>query len=104
MTFDVESIAKDIGELNKKVLESFDTIRAVKEIDVGTAPKKLVYQDDKMKLYHYTPSKKAVCKTPVILVYALVNKQYMLDLQPDRSIVRNLLDHGIDLYIMGICT
>jgi len=100
MTFDVENIAKDIGELNKKVLESFDAIREVNEIDVGTAPKKLVYQDDKMKLYHYTSSKKAVCKTPVILVYALVNKQYMLDLQPDRSIVRNLLEHGIDLYII----
>ncbi|HTR45540.1 MAG TPA: class III poly(R)-hydroxyalkanoic acid synthase subunit PhaC, partial [Thermodesulfovibrionales bacterium] len=31
---------------------------------------------------------------------ALVNRQYMLDLQPDRSIVRNLLQHGMDLYII----
>ncbi len=40
------------------------------------------------------------CKMPVLIVYALVNRQYMLDIQPDRSIVRNLLQHGMDLYII----
>jgi len=101
MRFDVENIAKDIGELSQKLIGGFDSLKDVKEIDVGTAPKELVYQDDKMKLYHYkSQKKKGLCKVPVILVYALVNKQYMLDLQPDRSIVRNLLDHGIDLYII----
>jgi len=34
------------------------------------------------------------------MVYAMVNRQYMLDLQPDRSLVRNLLQHGLDLYII----
>jgi len=37
---------------------------------------------------------------PVLIVYALVNRQYMLDIQPDRSIVRNLLQRGMDLYII----
>jgi polyhydroxyalkanoate synthase len=36
----------------------------------------------------------------VFIVYALVNRQYMLDIQPDRSIVRNLLERGLDLYIV----
>jgi polyhydroxyalkanoate synthase len=36
----------------------------------------------------------------VILVYALVNRYYMLDLQPDRSLVRKLLDEGLDLYVI----
>jgi polyhydroxyalkanoate synthase len=37
---------------------------------------------------------------PVLIVYALVNRQYMLDLQPDRSFIRNLLDQGLDIYII----
>ncbi|MBF0592897.1 MAG: class III poly(R)-hydroxyalkanoic acid synthase subunit PhaC, partial [Nitrospirae bacterium] len=59
-----------------------------------------VYQQDKMKLYHYKNEGNVTCKVPVLIVYALVNKEYMLDLQPDRSIVRNLLNHGVDLYII----
>jgi polyhydroxyalkanoate synthase len=33
-------------------------------------------------------------------VYALVNRPYMVDLQEDRSMVRNLLEHGMDVYLM----
>jgi len=59
-----------------------------------------VYEEDKLKLYHYRQEGKVTCGVPVLIVYALVNRQYMLDLQPDRSIVRNLLQHGMDLYII----
>jgi polyhydroxyalkanoate synthase len=59
-----------------------------------------VYEEDKLQLYHYAQENEVTCKTPVLIVYALVNRQYMLDLQPDKSIVRNLLQHGHDLYIV----
>jgi polyhydroxyalkanoate synthase subunit PhaC len=36
----------------------------------------------------------------VLIVYALVNRQYMLDLQPDRSFIRNMLKFGLDVYII----
>jgi polyhydroxyalkanoate synthase len=35
-----------------------------------------------------------------LIVYALVNRQYMLDLQPDRSMIRNLLGLGLDVFII----
>ena len=38
---------------------------------------------------------------PVLVTYALVNKQYMMDLQPDRSMVKKLLEQGIDLYLLN---
>ncbi|RMD57365.1 MAG: class III poly(R)-hydroxyalkanoic acid synthase subunit PhaC [Nitrospirae bacterium] len=100
MTFDVKNISSEITELNKKLLKGAHTFMEIEEVDVGTAPKDLVFQEDKMKLYHYKNEGKITCSTPVLIVYALVNREYMLDLQPDRSIVRNLLQHGIDLYII----
>jgi polyhydroxyalkanoate synthase len=36
----------------------------------------------------------------VLIVYALVNRPYMVDLQEDRSIVRSLLDGGLDVYLI----
>ncbi len=98
--FDARKIVKEIGELNVKLLKAAETLTEIDEIDVGTTPKELVFEVDKVRLYRYRSEKKATCKTPVLMVYALVNRYYMLDLQPDRSIVRKLLDNGIDLYII----
>jgi polyhydroxyalkanoate synthase len=99
-SFDAKDMVKEIGELNVKLLKAAETLTAMEEVDVGTAPKDLVYEVDKVKLYRYKPQGKVTCKIPVIITYALVNRYYMLDLQPDRSIVRNLLQHGMDLYII----
>ena len=98
--FDVHNFIKEIGEINTKLIKGTGTLAGIDEIDVGTAPKELVYKEDKLKLYHYKQEGKITCKVPVLIVYALVNRQYILDLQPDRSIVRNLLQHGMDLYII----
>lgn len=99
-TFDAKNIIKDMGELNAKLLKGAVALTEVDQIDVGTAPRELVYEEDKLKLYRYKSEGKATSKVPVLIVYALVNRPYMLDLQPDRSIIRNLLQHGIDLYII----
>jgi len=100
MTFDLKNIFKEMGELGEKAVKGLETIAEVEEIDVGTAPKELVFEEDKLKLYHYVQDKEVTCKVPVLIVYALVNRQYMLDLQPDRSLIRNLLANGLDLYII----
>ncbi len=100
MTVDTKNIVKEISELNRRLIKSSEVLTEIEEVDVGTAEKDLVYEQDKVKLYHYKPLSKITCNVPVLIVYALVNRQYMLDLQPDRSIVRNLLSHGVDLYIL----
>jgi len=39
-------------------------------------------------------------RVPILIVYALVNRPYMVDLQEDRSLVRNLLKLGMDVYLI----
>jgi polyhydroxyalkanoate synthase len=72
----------------------------IKEIETDTTPKTLVYQEDKMKLYHYQPMVKQPAPIPLLITYALVNKQYMMDIQPDRSVIKTLLELGLDVYII----
>ncbi|MEK9771734.1 MAG: class III poly(R)-hydroxyalkanoic acid synthase subunit PhaC [Nitrosomonadales bacterium] len=98
--FDPKSIMKNFGDLNSKLIKGTEMLSDINEIDVGTAPKELVYEEDKIQLFHYKSDKKPSNKTPVLIVYALVNRYYMLDIQPDRSFIRNLLDQGLDLYII----
>ncbi len=70
------------------------------DISVGTTPSEVVYAEDDMKLMHYIPTVKKTCPIPVLIVYAFVNRQYILDLQPDKSVVRKMLDEGLDVYII----
>jgi polyhydroxyalkanoate synthase len=99
-TSNIKQLVKELGEVQTKLLKGATNLAGMDEIDVGTAPKELIYEEDKLKLYHYRQEAKVTCSIPVLITYALVNRQYMLDLQPDKSFVRNLLRHGIDLYII----
>ena len=67
---------------------------------IATTPHEIVYTDDKVKLIHYLPTVKNVLPVPVLIVYALVNRYYILDLQPDKSVVKKLLDEGFDIYLI----
>ena len=100
VAFDVKSMIKELGEINTKLIKGAEALTEIDEIDVGATPKELVYEEDKLKLYRYQQAGEITCRTPVLIVYALVNRQYMLDLQPDRSMVRNLLQHGLDVFII----
>ncbi|MCX8204054.1 MAG: alpha/beta fold hydrolase [Candidatus Nezhaarchaeota archaeon] len=77
-----------------------DTPYFIPDIEVGRTPKIEIYSDDGVKLYRYMPRTERQFKTPLLLVYALINKPYILDLYPERSVVRKFLDAGFDVYLM----
>ena len=43
---------------------------------------------------------KKASPTPILVVYALVNRSYVLDLQPNKSWIRHLLAQGFDIYLL----
>jgi polyhydroxyalkanoate synthase len=95
-----DQFVKEMTEFSQKLGQGVKTLTEVGEIDVGQTPKDLVYSEDKLTLYRYRPLAKKLNPTPLLIVYALVNRPYMTDLQPNRSIVRNLLEHGEDVYLI----
>ncbi len=75
------------------LLESMDTA-------IAQTPYDVVWEEDRVKLKHYRPLREARMKTPLLTVYALINRETMLDLQPGRSVVQGFLQNGIDLYMV----
>ena len=59
-----------------------------------------MFQIDGVVLYRYKGRKTVDNAVPVLFVYALVNRLDMVDLQRDRSLVRSLLDRGLDIYLI----
>lgn len=94
------NVFQEFVETSSKLVKGYETLQKIKEVEIAQTPKTLVWQSDKVKLYHYDRQTPATCKIPVLISFALLNRQDVLDLQSDRSLVKNLLDNGLDLYIM----
>ncbi|HXU26885.1 MAG TPA: class III poly(R)-hydroxyalkanoic acid synthase subunit PhaC [Bacteroidia bacterium] len=93
-------ILQEIADANAKLVKGFETLGKLPEVEIATTPKTEVYAEDKLRLFHYDRDTDAQVKTPVLIVYALVNTYKMLDLQPDRSYIKNLLNLGLDVYLI----
>ncbi|MFA3919433.1 class III poly(R)-hydroxyalkanoic acid synthase subunit PhaC [Ruegeria hyattellae] len=94
---------KDAWELSHRLAQSAEALSRIKEsdVDVGATPKKLLWQQDKVTLHHYEPLDGVEVVTgPVLIVYGLIGRYTMADLQEDRSLVRNLLARGVDLFVV----
>ena len=90
----------NIVEKVNTAADAIKNIGDINEVDVATAPREVVWEDGKVKLFHFTRDEKPKAKTPVIISYALVNRWAMMDLQPDRSFIRKLISEGIDVYVI----
>ncbi len=97
---DPKFFVEELEDINRKLVKGAEILTTISDIDVEPTPKELVFEEDKMRLYHYLPGEALACPTPILICYALVNRQYMMDLQSDRSLIRNLLSQGLDIYII----
>jgi polyhydroxyalkanoate synthase subunit PhaC len=73
--------------------------RHATKVQVGTTPHDVVYEEDSLKLLRYR-NDHVTCREPVLICYALVNRPYILDLQPNRSVVEKLLKRGLNVYLI----
>ena len=95
-----DEIVSEIHDFNTKLAEGFNTLSELDEIEVGVSEKEAVYTEDNLVLYHYKARTKKQNAVPLLVVYALVNRPYMADLQDGRSMIQGLLDQGVDVYLI----
>ncbi len=62
-------------------------------------PYQVVYEGGKVSLRHYR-ARNRIHATPIVLVYALIKRPFVLDLQPGKSVVEILLKQGFDVYLI----
>lgn len=84
----------------EKIVKGIDELMNIDYEDYYKTPKELVYEQDKMKLYHYVPKTKSKTRIPTLIVYALMNRPYIMDLKQDKSFIGKLLEQGLDIYLI----
>ncbi len=95
-----ESFFAEITQMQEKMLKGAEVLMNMDFDGSDKTEKTLVYQEDKMRLFHYKATVKKTCKIPTLIVYALVNRHYMMDIDQEKSFIRKLLDSGLDLYLI----
>ncbi|HST37031.1 MAG TPA: alpha/beta fold hydrolase, partial [Allosphingosinicella sp.] len=69
--------------------------------DIAATPGSVIFQNELMQLIQYAPATDEVVKRPLLYVPPLVNKYYLLDLQPKSSLIRWLVEQGHTLFVIS---
>ena len=100
LRIDPKAALDEVARYSQKLTAATQVLREVDDVEYGATEKEVIYREDKLVLYRFKGDKKPTAKTPTLIVYALVNRPFMTDLQEDRSLVRNLLALGEDVYLI----
>ncbi len=102
--FDYNKTMEEMTATQDKVIKGLRILMDMKPEDAASdlTEKEEVLRIGKMRLYHYKPTvtSRKLVKVPMLIAYALVNRQYMMDIQPDRSVIKSFLDGGLDVYVI----
>ena len=66
---------------------------------LATTPGKVVLRNRLLEVIHYAPTTEKVYRTPIVIVTPWINKFYILDLNPKKSLIKFLLDQGYSVFI-----
>jgi len=70
-------------------------------VDLALTPGKVIFQNDMIQLIQYEPSTEKVLRTPLLIVPPWINKFYILDLRPEKSLVKWCVDQGITVFMIS---
>ena len=95
----MDTMAKTLLEQAKiRLKHGLEYIGNPDEIEVGMTPRETVYSEGPHRLYRYPSSRDEA--RPLLLVYSLINRPYIFDLRPGRSLIEYLCNSGFDVYLL----
>ncbi|MEH7178391.1 class III poly(R)-hydroxyalkanoic acid synthase subunit PhaC [Neobacillus vireti] len=93
-------IPQDYQQMLNRVNRASQVLTIDAEPEVAPTPKEVVWTRNKTKLYRYISDQPKKHKVPLLMIYALINKPYVLDLTKGGSLIEYLVNQGFDVYLL----
>jgi polyhydroxyalkanoate synthase subunit PhaC len=97
-------ISELTGYLANGAIRSLESVRdgfgAPANDPPPATPSTIIYESGKVRLRHYAARGIIQHHTPLLLIYALIKRSFILDLQPGRSVIEILVNQGFDVYLI----
>jgi len=100
ITHETTSQVFDTVRMFEKYKKGMQILLEGAQIQTGLTPKEVVWTKNKARLYHYVPMQEKRFPVPILCIYALINRCYILDLMPSNSLVEYLVSQGFDVYLL----
>jgi len=100
LALDPARVAAEMAEFTSRMALAMQQLATMDVQPEGCSARAEVHRVDKTVLWRYARTAPDAALPPLVICYALVNRPYMLDLQPDRSLIRGLLARGLDVYLV----
>lgn len=94
---DLTGYAQIRNRFNDLYLSASRLLEPVRD-SINRTPSEVINMKGRFSLLHYKSPIQRKHKTPVLVVYSLINRHYILDLMPKFSIIQSLLKQGLDVY------
>lgn len=100
LAVDPARAALELSEFGQRMARAMALLATIDVRAEQGAPRDEALRLGKTVLWRYRAQAPAARAAPLVICYALVNRPTMLDLQPDRSMIRGLLAHGLDVWLV----
>ena len=95
----VDGMRNFLADMAAGEVRMTDPTRFKVGVNIATAPGSVIFRNELLEVIHYAPTQKKVHAVPVVFIMPWINKFYVLDLNAKKSMVRWLVDQGLDVYI-----